>query len=58
MGHGLFVVRAVSVQPVSMLVKGLSKGGNISVAEYREHSAEERNNLSAVRAFKSHAQSG
>jgi hypothetical protein len=58
MGHGLFVVRAVSWQPVSILVKGLSKGGNVSVAEYREHSAEERNDLVAMRAFKSCAQSG
>jgi hypothetical protein len=52
MGHGLFVVRAVSGQPISMLVKGLSKGGNVSVAEYREHSAEKRNDLGALRAFK------
>jgi len=56
-GHGLFVVRAVSGQPVSILVKGLSKGGNISVAEYREYSAEERNYLPAIGAFKSGAQS-
>src|SRR6201987_4412383 len=58
MGHGLFVVRPVSRQPVPILVEGLPKGGNVSMAEYGEHTAKERNDPVAAGIFNSYTQSG
>ena len=57
MSHCLFVVRAVSRQPVAILVKSLPECGDVSVAEDGEYSPEKRNDFIALRAFKSRAQS-
>jgi hypothetical protein len=58
MRHSLFVVRPESWQPIPMLVKGLSKGGHVPVAEDSENSSEERHDFISLRALKSRAQAG